>query len=121
MKSSRIVSVKASATIMQERIEISLRTGCFTEIMAQTWPSCVMKQLILDLSGVDHRDYLGEITQPMLILHGLHERKNRYEGSRILADLLPQAELIQFLESAHALFFEERDLFNRTVAEFIRR
>src|SRR5699024_6971267 len=57
--------------------------------MAQSCPSYVMKQLIRDLSNVDHRGYLDRITQPTLVLHGIHDRKNRYEGAKILSDLLP--------------------------------
>lgn len=89
-------------------------------MMAQTWPSYALKLFMRDLATVDHRPYLAQITQPALILHGVHDRKNRFEGSKVLTELLPHARLIRFEESSHALHFEERERFNRTIADFVR-
>jgi len=86
--------------------------------MALAWPAYVMKQLIADLVKVDHRDYLARIRQPVLVMHGVHDAKNRYEGGIYLARQLPNARLVSFADSAHCPFFEELDAFNAALSEF---
>lgn len=86
--------------------------------MAMGWPLHVLRTLMEDLPHADHRPYLDRITQPALVLHGRHDRKNRFEGSSYLAEALPNAELITFEHSAHCPFIEELDRFNRTLATF---
>lgn len=85
-----------------------------------SWSAYARKKLSQDLEKVDHRPYLSQITQPVLVVHGVHDRKNRFEGSKLLVSLLPDARLIRFENSAHALFADERELFNVTIAQFSR-
>ena len=88
--------------------------------MALSWPVYVWKLLARDLPDADHREYLGLITQPTLVLHGEHDRKNRYEGAAYLAEHLPGARLVTFADSAHCPFFEELEKFNKVLTEFVR-
>lgn len=88
--------------------------------MALAWPVYVWKLLARDLPSVDHREYLGAITQPTLVLHGEHDRKNRYEGAAYLAEHIPDAQLVTFPDSAHCPFFEELETFNEALTEFVR-
>lgn len=87
--------------------------------MALAWPAYVMKQLLVDLVTVDHRPYLERIRQPVLIMHGVHDRKNRYEGGIYLSRHLPNARLASFERSAHCPFFEELEAFNSALAGFV--
>src|SRR5690606_24984468 len=87
---------------------------------AVSWSAYAHKQLSKSLESVDHRPYLPSMTQPALIAHGVHARKNRFEGSEHLATLLPNARLVRFEASSHAVFADERAKFNALVAEFVR-
>ena len=89
--------------------------------MALSWPAYVWKLLERDLADVDHRPYLPTIAQRALILHGVHDRKNRYEGASILAKNLPNGELVSFESSAHCPFLEEPDRFNEILAKFVEQ
>lgn len=86
--------------------------------MAMAWPLHVLRTLMEDLATVDHRPYLDQVTRPTLVLHGRHDRKNRFEGARYLADNLPDARLVVFDHSAHCPHIEEVDAFNETLATF---
>jgi pimeloyl-ACP methyl ester carboxylesterase len=86
--------------------------------MAMAWPLHVLRTLMEDLPNADHRPYLGDIVQPTLVLHGRHDRKNRFEGAEFLADHLPQGRLTVFERSAHCPFLEEVDAFNGAIATF---
>jgi pimeloyl-ACP methyl ester carboxylesterase len=88
-------------------------------VQAVSWSAYAHKHLSADMESVDHRPYLPRIRQEVLIVHGVHDRKNRYEGSEHLARLLPNARLVRFEDSAHAVFADELELFNRTVARFV--
>ena len=87
--------------------------------MALAWPVYVWKQLARDLPALDHRPYLDQIRQPVLVLHGVHDQKNRYEGGAYLADTLPRGRLVSFDDSAHCPFFEELEKFNTELAAFV--
>ena len=86
--------------------------------MALAWPLHVLRTLMQDLPNADHRSYLPQISQPALVLHGRHDRKNRFEGSQYLSEALPNARLIIFEDSAHCPYFEELDKYNATLAAF---
>jgi pimeloyl-ACP methyl ester carboxylesterase len=86
--------------------------------MALAWPLHVLRELMEDLPTVDHRQTLGSIAQPALVLHGRHDRKNRYEGAEALVEGLPNARLVTFEHSAHSPFLEEVEGFNEALAAF---
>src|SRR5690606_26170499 len=87
--------------------------------MALAWPLYVWKELAKDLPKADHREVLPTIRQPTLILHGRHDRKNRYEGAEYLAAHIPGARFITFDNSAHCPFFEEMEKYNEELLKFI--
>ena len=89
--------------------------------MALAWPPYVWKMLERDLVALDHRPYLSDITRPVLIMHGVHDRKNRYTGAAVLADHLPDATVVSFEQSAHCPMVEEVEVFNATLREFATR
>jgi non-heme chloroperoxidase len=96
-----------------------MRAWCLQ--MAAEWPLPVFAQLAPTLRELDHRDALAAIAQPVLLLHGRHDRKTRYEGAEYLARQLPDARLVTFEESAHCPHLEEPEAFNRAVLEFLDR
>ncbi len=95
----------------------ALRAWCLQ--MALAWPLPVFVQLAASLGAVDHRDALGAIEAPVLLIHGRHDRKTRYEGAEYLAGRLANARLVTFEESAHCPHVEEPQRFNEALLEFL--
>lgn len=95
----------------------ALRAWCLQ--MAAEWPLPVFAQLAATLSEVDHRDALGSIEVPVLLLHGRHDGKTRYEGAEYLARHLPDARLVTLEHSAHCPHLEEPDAFNQALLSFL--
>ncbi|MEK6767632.1 MAG: alpha/beta fold hydrolase, partial [Gemmatimonadota bacterium] len=70
------------------------------------------------LKGADLRPRLAEIRVPTLILHGRHDPVP-LASSATLASLLPDARLVVFEDSGHALYAEETGKFVRVLDEFL--
>lgn len=64
-----------------------------------------------DYGGIDVEDRLGEVTHPVLVLGGRHDRTCAVGASQDMARRLPHAELVVFEDSAHMMFAEEQDRF----------
>lgn len=94
-----------------------MRLACLQ--MALTWPLPVYFHLIETLPQVDHRDVLPTLDLPVLVVHGRHDRKNRYEGGVVLSETLPDATLVTFEDSAHCPPLEEPERFNEVLADFL--
>jgi len=94
-----------------------LRAWCLQ--MAQQWPLPVLQQLIAGMDGLDHRPALPRLRMPVLVAHGRHDRKNRYEGGVLLAQELPDARLVTFEQSAVCPQLEEAEHFNAVLAGFL--
>jgi pimeloyl-ACP methyl ester carboxylesterase len=78
--------------------------------MAALWDSLAVQ---------DHRPLLPRITQPTLIVRGVHSYLYGEGTSRYLASALPHARLIEFGRSGHAPALEEPELFNSTIRSFV--
>ena len=74
-----------------------------------------------EYGGIDLEDRLPEVTQPVLVLAGRHDRVCPAEASERMARLLPRAELRVFEESAHMTFVEEPEGYVKVVRGFIGR
>jgi proline iminopeptidase len=70
------------------------------------------------LKGADLRTRVGAIHQPTLILHGRYDPVPVH-ASELLATLLPNARLVVFEDSGHALYAEETDEFVRELNAFL--
>jgi len=70
------------------------------------------------LKGLDLRPRLPEIRVPALILHGRHDPVP-LASSETLAGLLPDARLVVFENSGHALYAEETKRFVTELDEFL--
>jgi proline iminopeptidase len=67
--------------------------------------------------NVEHR--LGEVTHPVLVLAGRHDRTCAVGASQDMARRLPNAELVVFEDSAHMTFAEEPERYLHTVRRFL--
>ena len=71
--------------------------------------------------GIDVEDRLGEVTHPVLVLAGRHDRVCPVAAARDMAQRLPNPELVVFGNSAHMMFAEEQDRYLATVRRFLDR
>lgn len=70
------------------------------------------------LKGIDLRDRVGEIGAETLILHGRHD-PIPLASSETLVSLMPNARLVVFEDSGHALYAEETDRFVQVLDGFL--
>jgi proline iminopeptidase len=71
--------------------------------------------------GIDVEDRLGEVTQPVLVLAGRHDRTCAVGAAQDMAQRLSNADLVVFGNSAHMMFVEEQDNYLATVRRFLDR
>jgi proline iminopeptidase len=71
--------------------------------------------------GIELEDRLGNVTHPVLVLAGRHDRTCPVAASERMVELMPNAELHVFERSAHMTFVEEPDAFRAVVARFLSR
>jgi proline iminopeptidase len=71
--------------------------------------------------GIDVEDQLGEVTHPVLVVAGRHDRTCVVGASEDMARRLPNAELVVFENSAHMMFAEEQENFLAAVRGFLDR
>jgi proline iminopeptidase len=72
------------------------------------------------LKGMDLRDRLRSIRTPTLILHGRYDPVP-LAASELLAGTLPEARLVVFEDSGHALYAEETERFVEVLDGFLPR
>ncbi len=70
------------------------------------------------LRGLDLRPRLATIARPALILHGRHDPVP-LDASDTLARLMPNARLVVFEDSGHALYVEETERFVEVLDPFL--
>jgi proline iminopeptidase len=74
-----------------------------------------------EYGGIEVEDRLGDVTQPVLVLAGRHDRTCSVEAAQAIAEGVPQAELVVFESSGHMTFVEENEAYIRTVRDFLKR
>lgn len=62
---------------------------------------------------------LGEIDVPTLILHGIHDKVCLFPLAEAQHAAIRNSRLVPFKYSGHGLFYDERDKFNKELAEFV--
>jgi pimeloyl-ACP methyl ester carboxylesterase len=87
---------------------------------ALAWPQFVLNAFSQSMRSIDHRDRLSRLACPTLIMHGLHDRKQLYEGAAYMARVMPEARLVTLEQSAHMAQLEEPDTFNQASLSFLR-
>jgi len=69
--------------------------------------------------GIELEDRLSEVTQPVLVLAGRHDRTCPPVASERMAELLPNAHLRVFEDSGHMTFVEEPEAYLEAVGTFL--
>ncbi|MFG1780322.1 alpha/beta fold hydrolase [Micromonospora sp. NPDC049051] len=69
----------------------------------------------------DLKPKLPSITCPTLITVGRHDWRTPVQASQVIADLIPNSELVVFEESGHSPQLEEPEKFQRVVRDFLGR
>jgi proline iminopeptidase len=72
-----------------------------------------------DYGGIAVEDRLGEVTHPVLVLAGRHDRTCSAAAARAIADGVPDSELVIFDRSGHMTFVEENDAYVAAVRAFL--
>ena len=84
-------------------------------------PEVLRHFAIAEYGGIALQDRLVDVTQPVLVLAGRHDRVCPVGASERMAQLLPRAELHVFEGSAHMTFVEEPDRYLEVLREFLAR
>ena len=84
-------------------------------------PEVLRHFAIAEYGGIALEDRLVDVTQPVLVLAGRHDRVCPADASERMAQLLPRAELHVFEESAHMTFVEEPQAYVEVVGSFLSR
>jgi proline iminopeptidase len=74
-----------------------------------------------DYGGIEVEDRLGDISQPVLILGGRHDRVCSTKAAEAMAKGIHGAELVIFERSGHSTFVEEQDDYLDAVDGFLSR
>ncbi len=93
--------------------------GAAVLAQALDWPMHVFKSYTESMASIDLSERIGEIQCPTLVMHGRHDRKQRYAGGRYLADHIAKARLVTFEDSAHMIMFEELGRFSGELSDFL--
>jgi len=67
----------------------------------------------------DASDRLDDLTLPTLVLHGTDDRVLPVENGRLVADLIPDATLVEIEGGSHLFFIEQADRVNGELREFL--
>lgn len=84
-----------------------------------TWPQHIADEYGRTMWDLDFRASLQQVHTPALVVHGCHDRKQRYEGAVYLADKLPNASSVTLEHSAHCGHVEEASVFNQVLTDFM--
>jgi proline iminopeptidase len=72
-----------------------------------------------EYGGIEVEDRLGQVTQPVLVLAGRHDRTCSVPAAEAIATGVPGAELVVFEESGHMTFVEENERYLSVVRGFL--
>jgi pimeloyl-ACP methyl ester carboxylesterase len=96
---------------IEEFVKISLRYYQPPEAFMRQFAACLKHDTVKRLQ---------RITMPTLIMSGDDDLLVPPENSRILKELIPNAELILFPGKRHCFFIEEAERFNRKAISFLK-
>jgi proline iminopeptidase len=74
-----------------------------------------------DYGGIAVEDRLGDVTHPVLVLAGRHDRTCSVAAAQAIADGVPGSELVVFERSGHMTFVEENEAYVSAVRGFLAR
>lgn len=85
-------------------------------MQAAGWSTAAIIVLLRELNLYDD---LPKIVAPTLIIHGVHDKVIPFSQAKEMNQLIPNSQLMPFKYSGHGAFREEREKFNRLLAQFI--
>lgn len=91
----------------------------FTYDMTADTSADVLFSLVRSYRDYDVTQDLGEVTVPVLVLTGTHDRLTVPQASAYLAEHLPKAELKVFENCGHMTMLERHDDFNAMLDRFL--
>ena len=74
-----------------------------------------------EYGAIDVEPRLADVTHPVLVLAGRHDRTCSVQAAEAIAHGIPDAELVVFENSAHMMFAEEQDAYVGVVRDFLSR
>ncbi|MEN3279685.1 MAG: hypothetical protein V7607_825 [Solirubrobacteraceae bacterium] len=84
-------------------------------------PDVLRAAATADYGAIAVEDRLGDVTHPLLVLAGRHDRTCSVAAAQAIADGVPGAELVVFERSGHMTFVEENDAYVTAVRAFLLR
>jgi proline iminopeptidase len=89
--------------------------------LARYAPDVIRHFAAQNYGGIQVEQRLSEVTHPVLVLAGRHDRTCAVGASEDMAPRLPDSQLVVLENSAHMMFAEEQDRFLATVRQFLDR
>lgn len=87
--------------------------------LARYAPDVIRHFSTQDYGGIDVEHRLDEVTHPVLVLAGRHDRTCAVGASEDMAARLPNAQLVVMENSAHMMFAEEPNRYLDTISQFL--
>jgi proline-specific peptidase len=84
-------------------------------------PDVLRAAATADYGAIAVEDRLGDVTHPLLVLAGRHDRTCSVAAAQAIVDGVPGAELVVFEGSGHMTFVEENDAYVAAVRRFLLR
>jgi proline iminopeptidase len=84
-------------------------------------PDVLRAAAVEDYGAIALEDRLGQVSHPVLVLAGRHDRTCSVPAAEAMKDGLPDAELVVFEHSGHMAFVEENDAYVAAVRDFLAR
>ncbi|MGV0626815.1 alpha/beta fold hydrolase [Mycolicibacter minnesotensis] len=118
----RTYLVYDGASVPDQLIDLRYAASIVPEVVANpplrrpSGPTALRTLWRMDLTR-DKR--LKELPTPTLVLWGRDDKVNRPAGGPLLANLMPNADLVMTARTGHWMQWERSDLFNRIVTEFL--
>lgn len=88
--------------------------------MAQS-PAHARSAMMADHTTQDWRDILPRFTLPALMMIARKDKVLNPDGPAWVAQHMPNCTSVEFEDSAHMVFLDETEKFNRTVLDFLKR
>ena len=83
-------------------------------------PDVLREFAVAEYGAIEVEDRLGDVTHPVLVLAGRHDRICVVEGGEAIAAGIPGAELATFEASGHLAFAEENEAYLGAVRRFLQ-
>ena len=110
------------ASVPDELIDLRYAASTDPEVVANPplrRPSGPMALRTLWRMDLTRDSRLKRLQTPTLVLWGRDDKVNRPAGGPMLANLMPNAELVMTSRTGHWMQWERADLFNRLVTDFL--